>query len=130
MAIQQESQTLASITFQNYFRLYSKLSGMTGTADTEAFEFQNIYNLEVIVIPTNRAMVRDDRGDLIYISANGKFDAVIKDIEEVHAKRQPILVGTASIETSELLANLLTQKGIVHEVLNAKQHEREAEIVA
>ncbi|WP_295687856.1 SEC-C metal-binding domain-containing protein, partial [uncultured Nevskia sp.] len=114
----------------NYFRLYSKLSGMTGTADTEAFEFQNIYNLEVIVIPTNRAMVRDDRGDLIYISAKGKFDAVIKDIEEVHAKRQPILVGTASIETSELLANLLTQKGIVHEVLNAKQHEREAEIVA
>jgi len=128
--IQQESQTLASITFQNYFRLYSKLSGMTGTADTEAFEFQNIYNLEVIVIPTNRPMIRDDRGDLIYIGAKGKFDAVIKDIEEVHAKGQPILVGTASIETSELLSNLLTQKGIVHEVLNAKQHEREAEIVA
>ncbi|MDP3293742.1 MAG: preprotein translocase subunit SecA [Nevskia sp.] len=130
VAIQQESQTLASITFQNYFRLYSKLSGMTGTADTEAFEFQNIYNLEVIVIPTNRPMIRDDRGDLIYIGAKGKFDAVIKDIEEVHAKSQPILVGTASIETSELLSNLLTQKGIVHEVLNAKQHEREAEIVA
>ncbi len=128
--IQQESQTLASITFQNYFRLYSKLSGMTGTADTEAFEFQSIYNLEVVVIPTNRPMIRDDRGDLIYISAKGKFDAVIKDIEEVHAKGQPILVGTASIETSELLSGLLTQKGIVHEVLNAKQHEREAEIVA
>ncbi len=128
--IQQESQTLASITFQNYFRLYAKLSGMTGTADTEAFEFQSIYNLEVVVIPTNRPMIRDDRGDLIYIGAKGKFDAVIKDIEEVHAKGQPILVGTASIETSELLSGLLTQKGIAHEVLNAKQHEREAEIVA
>ena len=128
--IQQESQTLASITFQNYFRLYNKLSGMTGTADTEAYEFQSIYNLEVVVIPTNRPMVRDDRGDLIYIGAKGKFDAVLKDITEVHAKGQPILVGTASIETSELLSGLLTQAGIKHEVLNAKQHEREAEIVA
>ncbi|GAC1632582.1 MAG: preprotein translocase subunit SecA [Nevskia sp.] len=130
VAIQQESQTLASITFQNYFRLYSKLSGMTGTADTEAYEFQSIYNLEVVVIPTNQPMIRDDRGDLIYIGAKGKFDSVLKDIVEVHAKRQPILVGTASIETSELLSNLLKQAGIVHEVLNAKQHEREAEIVA
>ena len=130
VAIQQESQTLASITFQNYFRLYSKLSGMTGTADTEAYEFQSIYNLEVVVIPTNRPTVRDDRGDLIYISAKGKFDAILKDIQEVHAKGQPILVGTASIETSELLSGLLKQAGIRHEVLNAKQHEREAEIVA
>ena len=130
VAIQQESQTLASITFQNYFRLYGKLSGMTGTADTEAYEFQSIYNLEVVVIPTNQPMVRDDRGDLIYIGAKGKFDAVIKDILEVHAKHQPILVGTASIETSELLSGLLKEKSITHEVLNAKQHEREAEIVA
>jgi preprotein translocase subunit SecA len=130
VAIQQESQTLASITFQNYFRLYNKLSGMTGTADTEAYEFQSIYNLEVVVIPTNRPMIRDDRGDLIYIGAKGKFDAVLKDIQEVHARNQPILVGTASIETSELLSKLLTENGIVHEVLNAKQHEREAEIVA
>jgi len=130
VAIQRESQTLASITFQNYFRLYNKLSGMTGTADTEAYEFQNIYNLEVVVIPTNRPAIRDDRGDLIYISAKGKFDAILKDIEEVHGRQQPVLVGTASIETSELLSNLLSQKGIRHEVLNAKQHEREAEIVA
>lgn len=130
VAIQQESQTLASITFQNYFRLYNKLSGMTGTADTEAYEFQSIYNLEVVVIPTNRPMIRDDRGDLIYIGAKGKFDAVLKDIQEVHARNQPILVGTASIETSELLSKLLTENSIVHEVLNAKQHEREAEIVA
>jgi len=130
VAIQQENQTLASITFQNYFRLYGKLSGMTGTADTEAYEFQSIYNLEVVVIPTNKPMIRDDRGDLIYGTAKGKFEAVIADIEGAHKRRQPILVGTASIETSELLSGLLKQKGIQHEVLNAKQHEREAEIVA
>ncbi|TAM21039.1 MAG: preprotein translocase subunit SecA, partial [Nevskiaceae bacterium] len=128
--IQQENQTLASITFQNYFRLYKKLAGMTGTADTEAFEFQNIYNLEVVVIPTNRPMVRQDRGDQVFMNAKDKFNAVIKDIVEANGKQQPVLVGTASIETSELLSNLLTQRNIPHEVLNAKQHEREAEIVA
>ncbi len=128
--IQQENQTLASITFQNYFRLYKKLAGMTGTADTEAFEFQNIYKLEVVVIPTNRAMVREDRGDQVFISAKEKFDAVIAEIVEANKRQQPVLVGTASIETSELLATLLTDKGIRHEVLNAKQHEREAEIIA
>ena len=128
--IQQENQTLASITFQNYFRLYKKLSGMTGTADTEAFEFQSIYNLEVVVIPTNRPMIRQDRGDQVFMNAKDKFNAVIKDIVEANGKQQPVLVGTASIETSELLSQLLTQRGIEHEVLNAKQHEREAEIVA
>jgi len=128
--IQQENQTLASITFQNYFRLYNKLSGMTGTADTEAFEFQSIYNLEVVVIPPNRPMLRKDHGDLVFISAKEKFDAVIAEIKEAHKKLQPVLVGTASIETSELLSGLLKKEGIVHEVLNAKQHEREAEIIA
>ena len=128
--IQQENQTLASITFQNYFRLYKKLSGMTGTADTEAFEFQSIYNLEVIVIPTNRAMVRKDHGDLVFMNAKDKFNAVIDEIKQAHARQQPVLVGTASIETSELLSGLLKQANIAHEVLNAKQHEREAEIVA
>jgi preprotein translocase subunit SecA len=128
--IQQENQTLASITFQNYFRLYKKLSGMTGTADTEAFEFQNIYNLECVVIPTNKPMIRDDRGDQVFMTAPEKFEAVIKDIREAHGKQQPVLVGTASIETSELLSGLLNKASIKHEVLNAKQHEREAEIVA
>ena len=128
--IQQENQTLASITFQNYFRLYQKLSGMTGTADTEAFEFQNIYSLEVVVIPTNRAMIRQDRGDLVYGTAKEKFEAIIEDIVAANGRGQPILVGTASIETSELLSGLLRQKGIAHEVLNAKLHDREAEIVA
>ncbi len=128
--IQQENQTLASITFQNYFRLYNKLAGMTGTADTEAFEFQSIYNLEVVVIPTNRPMQRKDLGDQVYLNAKDKFNAVIKDIVEANGKGQPVLVGTASIETSELLSNLLRQHGIAHEVLNAKQHEREAEIIA
>ncbi len=128
--IQQENQTLASITFQNYFRLYKKLSGMTGTADTEAFEFQSIYGLEVIVIPTNKPMVRKDQGDLVYMTAKEKFAAVIAEIKEAHQRQQPVLVGTASIETSELLSGLLTKAGIRHEVLNAKQHEREAEIVA
>jgi len=128
--IQQENQTLASITFQNYFRLYDKLAGMTGTADTEAYEFQEIYNLEVVVIPTNKPMIREDRGDLVYGTAKEKFEAIVKDIAEAHARGQPVLVGTASIETSELLSGLLKRKGIPHEVLNAKQHEREAEIVA
>ena len=127
--IQQENQTLASITFQNYFRLYDKLSGMTGTADTEAFEFQQIYNLEVVVIPTNRDMVRDDRGDLVFMTAREKFDAVVDEIRQAHEKQQPVLVGTASIETSELLSGLLTKAGIEHEVLNAKNHGREAQIV-
>jgi len=128
--IQQENQTLASITFQNYFRLYEKLSGMTGTADTEAFEFQSIYGLEVVVIPTNRPMIRKDHGDLVFMNAQDKFKAVIEEIKQAHAKQQPVLVGTASIETSELLSALLKKDGIPHEVLNAKQHEREAEIVA
>ena len=128
--IQQENQTLASITFQNYFRLYKKLSGMTGTADTEAFEFQSIYNLEVVVIPSNKPMIRKDQGDLVYLNAKDKFAAVIQEIKGAHQRRQPALVGTANIETSELLSGLLKKEGIAHEVLNAKQHEREAEIVA
>jgi preprotein translocase subunit SecA len=128
--IQQENQTLASITFQNYFRLYKKLAGMTGTADTEAYEFQSIYNLEVVVIPTNKPMVRQDHGDQVYLNAKDKFGAVIAEIRTAHGRGQPCLVGTASIETSELLSGLLKKEGIAHEVLNAKQHEREAEIVA
>jgi preprotein translocase subunit SecA len=128
--IQQENQTLASITFQNYFRLYGKLAGMTGTADTEAYEFQSIYNLEVVVIPPNRAMIRNDQGDLVYLNAKDKFEAVIGEIKLAHGKGQPALVGTASIETSELLSGLLKKEGIQHEVLNAKQHEREAQIIA
>jgi len=128
--IQQENQTLASITFQNYFRLYDKLSGMTGTADTEAFEFQNIYGLEVVVIPTHKPMIRDDRGDLVYITAKEKFDAVAQEVIEAYNKGQPVLLGTASIETSELLSKLLNQASVPHEVLNAKQHEREADIIA
>ncbi len=128
--IQNENQTMASITFQNYFRLYNKLSGMTGTADTEAFEFQQIYGLEVVVIPTNRPMVRQDKGDLIYLTAKEKFAAIIEDIKECQGRGQPVLVGTTSIETSEYLSRLLSEQKIRHEVLNAKQHEREAEIVA
>ena len=128
--IQRENQTLASITFQNYFRMYKKLSGMTGTADTEAFEFNSIYGLEVIVIPTHRPMVRKDATDLVFLTRKDKFAAIIEDIRDRRAKRQPILVGTTSIETSELLAGMLKKEGIPHEVLNAKQHEREAHIVA
>jgi preprotein translocase subunit SecA len=128
--IQQENQTLASITFQNYFRLYDKLSGMTGTADTEAFEFQQIYGLEVVVIPTHRPMVRDDRGDQVYLTQQEKFMAIIEDIKECRQKQQPVLVGTTSIEVSEFLSKFLNKEKIKHEVLNAKQHEREAEIVA
>ncbi len=130
VSVQQENQTLASITFQNYFRIYEKLSGMTGTADTEAFEFQQIYGLEVAVIPTHRPMVRQDHGDLVYLSAREKFDAIVEDIRDCHKRGQPVLVGTTSIENSEYLSGLLTKEKIKHEVLNAKQHEREAEIVA
>ena len=128
--IQAENQTLASITFQNYFRLYQKLAGMTGTADTEAFEFQQIYGLEVVVIPTHRPMVRDDMPDQVYLTAQEKFDAIIADVKDCRARKQPVLVGTASIETSEYLARLLNDNGIPHQVLNAKQHEREANVVA
>jgi preprotein translocase subunit SecA len=127
--IQQESQTLASTTFQNYFRLYSKLSGMTGTADTEAFEFQQIYGLQVMVIPTNVPVRRVDHNDLIFLSQQEKYEAVIEDIKELVEKGAPILVGTASVESSELLSNLLMQSKIEHSVLNAKQHEREANII-
>ena len=130
LPIQNESQTLASTTFQNYFRLYEKLSGMTGTADTEAFEFNQIYGLDVVVIPTHKPMVRDDQNDLIYLTLQEKYDAIVKDIETRTKKGQPILVGTASIESSELLSTELTRRGISHNVLNAKQHEREADIVA
>ena len=129
VTIQRENQTLASITFQNYFRMYEKLSGMTGTADTEAFEFQSIYGLEVVVIPTHRPMVRDDKADLVFLTQTEKYDAIIEDIEDCVDRQQPVLVGTTSVETSEYLANLLRQKHIDHEVLNAKQHEREANIV-
>ncbi len=128
--IQNENQTLASITFQNYFRLYNKLSGMTGTADTEAFEFQEIYGLEVVVIPTHRPMVRKDLGDQVYRTTEEKHDAIIADIRDCHKRAQPVLVGTVSIESSEQLSRLLKKDGIRHEVLNAKQHEREAQIVA
>ena len=127
--IQQESQTLASTTFQNYFRLYSKLSGMTGTADTEAFEFQQIYGLQVMVIPTNVPVRRIDHNDLIFLSQQEKFEAVIEDIKELVEKGAPILVGTASVESSELLSKLLNQAKMEHSVLNAKQHEREANII-
>lgn len=128
--IRSENQTLASITFQNYFRQYEKLSGMTGTADTEAYEFQHIYGLEVVVVPTNKPVVRADFGDQVYLTRQAKFDAIIKDIQARVEKGQPILVGTTSIETSEYLSGLLTQEHIPHQVLNAKQHEKEAKIIA
>ncbi len=130
VTIQNENQTLASITFQNYFRLYERLAGMTGTADTEAYEFQQIYALEVLVIPTNRPMVRKDEQDLVYLTSEEKFDAIIADLKQCVEAKRPVLVGTASIETSELLASKLNKLGIDHEVLNAKQHQREAQIVA
>jgi preprotein translocase subunit SecA len=130
VAIQNENQTLASITFQNYFRMYGKLAGMTGTADTEAYEFQQIYGLEVVVIPTHMPMVRADRLDQVYRTAKEKYHAVIKDIEDCQARGQPVLVGTTSIENSELISGLLTKDKLAHQVLNAKQHAREAEIVA
>lgn len=128
--IQNENQTLASITFQNYFRLYEKLGGMTGTADTEAFEFQHIYGLETVVVPTNRGMVRKDMPDLIYMTVEEKYDAIIQDILGCVERGQPVLVGTVSIENSELLSNVLKKQKIKHKVLNAKFHEQEAEIVA
>ena len=128
--VREENQTVASITFQNYFRMYSKLSGMTGTADTEAFEFQSIYGLEVAVIPTHRPMVRKDHSDLVYLTQKDKFAAIVEDLRECVKRAQPALVGTTSIETSELLSKFLTQEKIPHEVLNAKQHEREAMIIA
>ena len=128
--VQHENQTLASITFQNYFRLYKKLSGMTGTADTEAYEFQTIYGLEVVVIPTHKPMVRKDFGDVVFLTAKEKYDAILEDILDCNQRGQPALVGTTSIETSELLAHLLKKNGVKHEVLNAKHHEREAQIVA
>ena len=128
--IQAENQTLASITFQNYFRMYGKLSGMTGTADTEAFEFQSIYGLETTVIPPNRVMLRKDQLDLVYKTAAEKYQAIINDIQECHGRGQPVLVGTTSIENSELIAQMLTKAKLPHQVLNAKQHAREADIVA
>ena len=130
LEVQNESMTMATITFQNYFRMYEKLAGMTGTAKTEEEEFRNIYNMNVIVIPTNQPIVRDDRPDLIYASMDGKFRAVVEDIAERHQKGQPILLGTVAIETSELISSYLTKKRIPHNVLNAKNHEREAEIIA
>ncbi|MBJ90207.1 MAG: preprotein translocase subunit SecA [Woeseia sp.] len=129
VAVKQENQTVASITFQNYFRLYNNLSGMTGTADTEAFEFQQIYGLEVIVIPTHMPMIRNDMPDLVYLNETDKFDAIVEDMTDCRERGQPVLVGTTSIETSELLSSKLKKEGIKHEVLNAKQHEREAMIV-
>jgi len=128
--IQSENQTLASITFQNYFRMYGKLSGMTGTADTEAYEFQEIYGLETVVIPPNKPTIRKDDNDLIYKTAKEKYNAVIEDIRECHERGQPVLVGTSSIENSEIIAELLVAEKLPHEVLNAKQHAREAEIIA
>ncbi|HHM2475442.1 TPA: preprotein translocase subunit SecA [Staphylococcus aureus] len=128
--IQNESKTMASITFQNYFRMYNKLAGMTGTAKTEEEEFRNIYNMTVTQIPTNKPVQRNDKSDLIYISQKGKFDAVVEDVVEKHKARQPVLLGTVAVETSEYISNLLKKRGIRHDVLNAKNHEREAEIVA
>ena len=128
--VQRESLTLATITFQNYFRMYEKLAGMTGTAMTEAEEFGKIYNLDVVAIPTNKGVVREDYPDQVYKSQRAKFRAVVNEIEQLHQKGQPVLVGTVAIETSEMLADLLKRKGVPHNVLNAKQHEREAGIIA
>ena len=130
VSIQSENQTLASITFQNYFRMYGKLSGMTGTADTEAYEFQEIYGLETVIIPTHRPMIRQDRQDQVFRTAKEKYDAILADIQDCHARGQPVLVGTTSIENSELLSGMLKKGGLPHNVLNAKQHAQEAQIVA
>ncbi|MCR4297861.1 MAG: preprotein translocase subunit SecA [Gallionella sp.] len=130
VAIQKENQTLASITFQNYFRMYHKLAGMTGTADTEAYEFQQIYNLETVIIPPNRPTIRNDMMDKVYLTAKEKYQAVIEDIKDCYQRGQPVLVGTTSIENSELLSQMLEKEKLPHQVLNAKQHAREAEIVA
>lgn len=129
LEVQNESMTLATITFQNFFRMYEKLAGMTGTAKTEEEEFRNIYNMNVIAIPTNRPIARDDRADLIYATMDGKFKAVAHDIKERHEKGQPVLVGTVAIETSEIISKYLTKFGVKHNVLNAKNHGREAEII-
>ena len=130
VSIQSESQTLASTTFQNYFRLYDKLAGMTGTADTEAFEFRQIYGLEVLVIPTNVPQQRNDLNDLVYLSVDEKFDAILADVKECMDKGAPVLVGTASVETSEAMSARFRKAKIEHKVLNAKYHEQEAEIIA
>lgn len=130
VAIQPENQTMASITFQNYFRLYAKLAGMTGTADTEAYEFQEIYGLETVVMPPNRPSRRDDQLDRVYKTTKEKYTAAIQDIRECYERGQPVLVGTTSIENSEIIAELLEQEKLPHQVLNAKQHAREADIVA
>ena len=128
--IQKENQTLASITFQNYFRMYSRLSGMTGTADTEAYEFQQIYGLETVIIPTHNNMVRDDKMDQIYKTSKERYDAVLRDVKNCYDRGQPVLVGTTSIENSELISTFLKKENLPHQVLNAKQHAREAEVVA
>ncbi|GAE87106.1 protein export cytoplasm protein SecA ATPase RNA helicase [Acetivibrio straminisolvens JCM 21531] len=128
--VERESKTLASITFQNYFRMYNKLSGMTGTAQTEEQEFRSIYNMDVIVIPTNLPVVRTDHPDSVYKNERGKFNAVINQVVECNQKGQPVLIGTISIEKSELLSSMLKRRGITHQVLNAKYHEKEAEIIA
>lgn len=130
VAITNESQTLASTTFQNYFRLYEKLAGMTGTADTEATEFKQIYGLDVVVIPTNLPMVREDQNDLIFMTQEEKYEAIVGEIQKCKAKSAPVLVGTASIESSELLSGYLKKQKIEHKILNAKFHEKEAEIIA
>ena len=130
VAIQKENQTLASITFQNYFRMYNKLSGMTGTADTEAYEFQQIYGLETVVIPTHRPMIRIDKMDQVFRTAGEKYQAILNDIKDCYERGQPVLVGTTSIENNEFLSALLKKARLPHEVLNAKQHAREAEIIA
>ena len=130
VTVQKETQTMATITFQNLFRMYSTLSGMTGTADTEAVEFNKIYSLDVVVVPTNKPIIRDDQNDLVFRTAREKFEAVAKEISEVQAKGQPILVGTVSVEKSELLSSLLNKRGVKHEILNAKNHSREADIIA
>src|SRR6266568_2543427 len=127
--IQEEHVTLATITLQNYFRLYEKLAGMTGTAKTEEKEFVEIYGLNVVEVPTNVPVARDDKNDLIFKTKDGKFEAVIRDIKERHENGQPVLVGTIAVETSEYLSELMKRQGIPHNVLNAKQHEREAEII-
>ena len=130
VTIENETQTLASITLQNFFRLYSKLAGMTGTAATEAEEFHKIYKLDVVTIPTNKPMVREDKADLIFLSKKGKYKAIVDDVKERHQKGQPVLIGTIAVETSELLSTIFKMNGIKHEVLNAKNHSREAEIVS
>ncbi len=128
--VQRESKTLATITFQNYFRMYTKLAGMTGTALTEETEFREIYGLDVVVIPTHRPVQREDHSDLVFKTAKGKYDAIVEEIIETHKTGQPVLVGTTSIEKSEYLSSLLKKKGVPHKVLNARYHEQEAEIVS